>query len=214
MVEAVRLRNHVRIINISSSEVYGSAKIVPMREDHPLNPRTPYAASKISADAIFQSYAETFSLNIRTMRPFNMFGPRQNIRSYAGVIPIFVSKILKDEPLVIYGDGLQTRDFTFVKEATRAMVALADPRLDFTGVINIGTGVETNVLQIAEMVIRHMGVDGYPMSFVKKRVGDVDRHQADISKLRSVGVEQPAPIDQKQIGETVEYYQELLSNKS
>lgn len=206
VAEAVRLREDVRIINVSSSEVYGSAKTIPMSEEHVLHPRTPYAASKLSADAIFESYAETFKLNIKTVRPFNMFGPRQNMHSYAGVIPLFVSKILINEPLIIHGSGEQTRDFTFVEEAIKAMISLSDPKISFKGPVNIGTSVQTSVLQIATYITEYLNVVGYPTIFGERRMGDVEHHQADVSKLVELGISPPIPINIEQIGKTVDFY--------
>ena len=128
------------------------------------------------------------------------------MHSYAGVIPLFVSNILKQEPLIIHGNGNQTRDFTYVEEAIRAMIALSDPRIEFQGVVNIGTGIETSVLQIASMVIENMNVLGYPIVFTERRHGDVERHQADISKLIEIGVPPPMAIDNEQIAKTIDHY--------
>jgi UDP-glucose 4-epimerase len=212
LAETMRLFPEVKLINISSSEVYGTADQIPMSENHRINPLTAYAASKVSTDAIFSSYKESFGLDIETFRPFNMFGPRQNVLSYAGVIPKFILNIFNEIPLEISGDGSQTRDFTFVSEATATMVKVASSDCNFSGALNIGTGFETSVLQIAQMVKEVMGKNHHPITFTEKRKGDVMRHKADVTKLTQLGFAVPAPISLEQIERTVSYYASQIEN--
>ena len=113
--ELARLGCIGRLIHCSSSEVYGSARYVPMDEEHPHDSITPYAASKSGADRVVDSYVKTFGIHASTVRPFNNFGPRQNSGLYAGIIPIVIQRVLTGTPIEIHGDGEQTRDFTFVR---------------------------------------------------------------------------------------------------
>jgi UDP-glucose 4-epimerase len=117
--ELLRQGRFETLIHVSSSEAYGSAAYVPMDEVHPPVPSTPYAASKLAGDQIVLSYQHTFGLDAAIIRPFNNFGPRQNAGSYAGIIPIVVNRATRGEPIEIYGDGEQTRDFVFVRDTRR-----------------------------------------------------------------------------------------------
>ena len=110
------------LIHYSSSEAYGSLKYSPMNEEHPWNPTTPYAASKAAEDHLVFSYYHTFGIEIAIIRPFNNYGPRQNMGKYAGVIPLTIKRILNGEPPVIYGDGNQTRDYLYVTDTADASV--------------------------------------------------------------------------------------------
>ncbi|MEM2914344.1 MAG: NAD-dependent epimerase/dehydratase family protein, partial [Candidatus Bathyarchaeia archaeon] len=100
------------LIHFSSSEAYGSAQYVPMDEKHALNPTTPYGAAKAATDLLALSYFITFGNDVRIIRPFNNYGPRQNEKTYAGVIPTTIKRILSGQPPIIFGDGEQNRDFT------------------------------------------------------------------------------------------------------
>lgn len=183
--EAARLVGNLRIINISSSETFGSARYVPMDENHPYKPETPYAASKAAADLIFDSYSKTFGLSFLTLRPFNMFGPRQNKGSYAGVIPIVIDKLLNNDPIEVYGDGNQTRDFMFVKDSVEAAL-IAEK--NWSGLesfdLNIGTQVETSINNLIQMIAEILQIQSPKIIYKSKRKGDVDRHCADITKFK------------------------------
>jgi UDP-glucose 4-epimerase len=153
-----------------------------MKESHPLAPETPYAASKAASDLIFDSYSSTFGLKFLTLRPFNMFGPRQNRGSYAGVVPIFIDKILNREEVLIYGDGNQTRDFIFVKDSVLAMLKAEnawDGEESLT--LNIATGRETSVNQLLAMVSNCLNLEPTKVKHMMARDGDVMRHCGDSS---------------------------------
>src|SRR5262245_30382551 len=128
------------LVHCSSSEAYGSAIHIPMDEEHPLVPCTPYAASKAACDHIILSYRETYNIDTVIVRPFNNFGVRQNPGSYAGIIPIVVRRILRGDPIEIYGDGEQTRDFVFVQDTADAMVQIYEEGKTRGQVINIASG--------------------------------------------------------------------------
>src|SRR5439155_705099 len=111
----------------SSSEVYGTAESDPMDEEHPLNPRSPYAATKAGADRLAYSYFVTYGLPIVILRPFNNYGPRQH---WEKVVPRFVTSALSDEPLTVHGDGHASRDWLYVEDAAEAIVAAIEADLD------------------------------------------------------------------------------------
>ena len=120
VLEVARLYDATRVIHASTSEIYGSAQYVPIDEVHPLNAPHPYGASKIAADRMCYAYIHTFGLNISIMRLFNVFGPRQKDVGYGGVISIFTRRVLNNIPPIIYGDGKQTRDYTYITDAVNA----------------------------------------------------------------------------------------------
>lgn len=173
------------LIQFSSSEVYGSALYVPMNESHPQRPMTPYAASKLAADCLAISYYETFGMDISIPRPFNNFGPRQNDKNYAGVIPLTIKRILRGENPIIYGDGSQTRDFIFVEDTTKAIMEIYMLKITRGKIINIGSGQEVQIKKLIELITNLMG-SKLKIEYKPSRPGDVKRHKADISLAKKL----------------------------
>jgi UDP-glucose 4-epimerase len=184
------------LIQYSSSEAYGTARHVPMSETHPLNPETPYAASKAATDHLALSYARTFGMDVRVVRPFNTYGPRQNLGKYAGVIPLTLRRIINNEPVVIQGDGKQTRDFIYVSDTADATVRIAKSQRTRHEVINVASGKETSMIRIMNLLVKYTGYRK-KFRYVKARPGDVRRHCGDISKARKlIGFKPSVSIEQ------------------
>ena len=141
LLDAIRETPVERFILISSSEVYGTARYAPMDEEHPLEPRSPYAATKAGGDRLAYSYFVTYGLPIVIVRPFNNYGPRQHPEK---VIPRFVTQALRDEPLTIHGDGHASRDWLFVDDDAEAIEAVIAADIDMVAgeVVNVATGVD------------------------------------------------------------------------
>jgi UDP-glucose 4-epimerase len=176
-----------RLIYVSSSEVYGTAKYVPIDENHPLCPTTPYAASKAAGEFYVWSFYHTWRLPAIIVRPFNTYGPRCRIDRYCAVIPSFVKSLQLNEPIVVYGDGNQTRDFTYISDTVEGIVRAAECDELVGDMINIARGEEVAVNRIAEIVLNLMEMNGkIDQIFEKERPGDVRRHLADISKARKL----------------------------
>lgn len=156
MLEAARAHGTPRLVITSTSEVYGTAIRVPIDETHPVQAQSPYAASKIAADKLAESYHLSFSLPVVTLRPFNTFGPRQSARA---VIPTIISQLAADQPSVRLGALAPTRDFTFVTDVADAFVAVgAAPRDKVIGqVLNAGTGREIAIGDLAAVIASVMG---------------------------------------------------------
>ena len=175
LLDAIREAPVERFILISSSEVYGSAEAVPMDEEHPLNPRSPYAATKAGADRLAYSYHATYDLPIVIVRPFNNYGPRQHPEK---VIPRFVIQALADEPLTVHGDGSASRDWLYVEDDAEAIEAVIEADLDAVAgeVINVATGVDVEVARIADLVLELLGKPGSLKELVAERPGQVRRH--------------------------------------
>ena len=179
-IAAAASRNDVKkLLHISTSEVYGTAVRAPMDEDHPLNPCTPYAAAKAGADRLIYAYRETYKIPTVIIRPFNNYGPRQHLEK---MVPRFITSALCDEPLTVHGNGQMTRDWLYVRDTCEAVLhALRSD--DATGeVINLGTGVDTSVQAVAELILDIMGKPRTLIHHVTPRPGQVDRHIASTEK--------------------------------
>ena len=175
--------NVERFIHISSSEVYGTADREPMDEEHPLNPRSPYAATKAGAERLVYSYCCTYDLPVMTIRAFNNYGPNQHIEK---MLPRFITSAIKQVPLNIEGSGLQRRDWICTFDVSSAIDRILHiPNFDSikNQVINIGTGKAISVLEIAKMILKHFNLpeDRY-LKFVEDRPGQVDTHISSTEK--------------------------------
>ena len=201
------------LIHCSSSEAYGSAAYVPMDEDHPLLARTPYAAAKAAADLLEQSYQHTFGLDATIVRPFNNYGPRQNDQNYAGIIPIVVHRILEGKPPLIYGDGEQTRDYSFVKDVVDGMVRVVRTDAARGGVINLASGEEVTVNRLVRGIAAAMNYHG-PILYGPERPGDVRRHLADVSRARALIDYRPQTVLEDGLRQTVAWYLQKLTPAS
>ena len=157
----VARQNQVELfLNCSSSEVYGSANHIPMNEQHPLHPETPYASAKVAQDMYVYSYGRTYGLPWTTIRPFNMYGPNSHWQGHRGeLIPKMIVRAMNQMPLIIFGDGSQTRDFTFVKDAAKAVVTIAGEPASRNTSVNFCSGSETSIRQIAEMICKFFDLD-------------------------------------------------------
>jgi UDP-glucose 4-epimerase len=186
VLEVARIYDVKKVIHTSTSEVYGSAQYVPIDEKHPLDAPHPYGASKIAADRMCNAYVQTYGMNISILRFFNIFGPRQRDIGYGGVISIFTRRVLNNIPPVIYGDGRQTRDYTYIEDAIRAfdLILNHESRLE---PINIGSGKEVSIIDLANMIIDLCGKKGEikPVN-VEPRIGEVKQLIADAKKAKEI----------------------------
>lgn len=205
--ELVRQGYVEALIQLSSSEVYGTAKHVPMDEDHPREPETPYAASKAAADDVLLSYCRTFGINAMILRPFNNFGSRQNASAYAGVIPRVVGRLTQGLPIEIHGDGTQTRDFVSVGDTVAAILAVLRNEVVPGVAMNVATGVETSVNSLVSMILDVCGRADHPRVHTEPRIGDVRRHCGDPSLLERLTGYRPKPISAEALRDCVSWFQ-------
>ena len=182
LLDAIRETPVERFILISSSEVYGTAQRAPMDEEHPLNPCSPYAATKAGADRLAYAYWYTYGLPIVMVRPFNNYGARQHPEK---VVPRFITQALSEEPLTIHGDGHASRDWLFVEDDAEAIAAIIDaPIADVAGeVLNVATGVDISVEEVANRVLDVLGKPASLKEYVPERLGQVDRHIGTTDKM-------------------------------
>jgi len=174
-----------KFIYCSSSEVYGTAEYVPMSERHPTNPCTVYGASKLAGEAYTRAYYKTYGLKTVIIRPFNTYGPRSHHEGDAGeMIPKSIVRALNGQPILIFGDGSQTRDYTYVQDIARGLVEAAKCD-DLTGLtFNIGSNSEISIKQIAEMILEMIGTHSSQIEYLKNRPGDVLRLYADSTAFK------------------------------
>jgi dTDP-glucose 4,6-dehydratase len=156
-----------------------------MDEDHPLNPRSPYAATKAGADRLAYSYFVTYGLPIVIVRPFNNYGPRQHPEK---VVPRFITQALADEPLTIHGDGRATRDWLYVDDDAEAIEAVIEADLHRIAgqVINVATGRDISISQVADVVLEAVGRPASLKTHLPERPGQVDRHIGSTEKSRAL----------------------------
>lgn len=192
-------------IHISSSEVYGTALQTPMTEEHPLMPSTPYAAAKASADRLVYSYVVSYGIPAIIVRPFNIYGPHQHLEK---VIPRFITSVLLREPLTIHGRGDSSRDWLYVGDICHALERLLDA--DFETLkgetVNLGTGKNTTILDLAYMIMRNMDSEGYPITYIPERPGQVHKHVCDWRKASKLLEWKPQILLEQGIGQTISWY--------
>jgi len=180
-----------KLIHVSSSEAYGTAISIPMKERHPLFPHTIYAGSKAASEVYVRGFEKTEGLKMVIIRPFNSYGEYMRTDLYAAVIPKFFERVMKKRPLLISGTGEQTRDFTYVKDTCNGIM-LADQTENAIGdTFNIGQGKEASINEIGKKVIEEYNqISGKNLkgkiTYTKQRKGDVMRHLADISHARKI----------------------------
>lgn len=193
-----------KVIFSSSSSVYGDTPILPKKEDMPVNPQSPYAITKATGEMYCRVFQELYGLPTVCLRYFNVFGPRQDPTSqYAAVIPKFITSILNDESPVIFGDGEQSRDFSFIKHVVNANILSCES--DKTGVFNVACGRRITINELVDHINNILGKDVKP-SYVDSRAGDIKHSLADINKARGFGYN-PAGNFKDELAEVVRWFE-------
>lgn len=183
MLSAAREVGVERYVYVSTSEVYGTARTVPMTESHPTYPMTVYGASKLAGESYTRAFWETYHYPTVVVRPFNSYGLRSHHEGDSGeVIPKFLLRCMADKPLIIFGDGTQTRDFTFVEDSARGILLAGTSDKAVGETINIGSNHEITINDLAETVKTVVGKPNAEIIHDEPRPGDVLRLYADSSK--------------------------------
>ncbi len=185
VLEAARRAEVGRIVQTSTSEVYGTAQRIPIDEEHPLHPQSPYAATKVGSDQLALSYQRSFGTPVVIVRPFNTFGPRQSARA---VIPTIVMQALSRETIEL-GATDTTRDFLYVGDTVNGIMRCGTAEGIEGEVINLGTGIEVSITEVVQRVLRLLDRD-LPVGFDENRLrppdSEVERLVADITKARTL----------------------------
>ena len=206
LLTAARDHRVRRLVFASSSSVYGDTPTLPKHEDMPPEPLSPYAASKLAGEHFVRVFGITIGLSTVSLRYFNVFGPRQDPNSqYSAVIPLFITAVLAGKRPTIFGDGEQSRDFTFVDNVVQANLD-ACTRGDFRGeAMNVACGDRYSLLQLLSEVERITGAKASP-EFLPPRVGDVRDSMADIGKARAMLGFAPSVDFREGLERTVAFY--------
>jgi len=212
VLEAARAANVQRVIFAASSSAYGENPN-PWQESMPVLPRSPYAATKVAGEALLRAYSLSLNLDTCSLRYFNIFGPRQNANSaYAAVIAAFAKALLAGQQPIIFGDGLQSRDFTFVHNAVHANLLAARYNKPLEGaVINVGCGHQISVNQLAEVIAKSLGRPDLKPLHHPERAGDIKHSFADLSRARSILNYSPIVDFEPGLKETMDWYKSVLA---
>lgn len=217
VLEAARRAGVKRVVLAASSSAYGDTEVLPKVESMTPNPTSPYGISKLAAELLARVWSETYGLDTASLRYFNVFGPRQHADSgYAAVVPAFAKRLLAGQRPVIFGDGQQTRDFTFVTNAVVAtLLAGARPEPLAGAVINVGSGTRTSVLELAQLMAEQLVESDDTMAHEPEhrpmRTGDVEHSLADISLARKVLDYEPVVTLRHGLAEACVWYRQTMS---
>lgn len=207
VLQAARRAGVGKVVYSSSAAIFGELKQLPIREDHPVEPDSPYGASKLAGEKQCLAFGRLFDLEVVCLRYFNVYGVNQRYDAYGNVIPIFAHRLLKGQPLVIYGDGEQTRDFVHVDDVVRANIAAAlAPGV--TGAFNIGSGTAVTINRLAELM-RTFVPSPVAIEHGPARPGDVRHSRAEIAAAREALGFRP----QVQLEGGLRAYQEWVSTQ-
>jgi len=212
VLEATRRYDIKRLVHAGSSEIYGDPVHVPINEKNELNPRSPYAAAKASAEHLLQSYYHSYNLPVVNSRFFNIYGPRQGLDQ---AIPKFILQALNNKKITIYGKGNQTRDYTFVKDAVNGYALLGiKPKIEGK-TINFGTGKEIQIKDLASLILKLTNSKSKLVFDKKLRSGETPRLLCNPKLAKDVLNWKPTVTLEKGLLETIEYFRDktkLISN--
>jgi UDP-glucose 4-epimerase len=206
VLEAARRHGNVHTVVASSSSVYGANPTIPKHEGLATLPLSPYAASKLATESYALAYASSFALPVVAFRFFNVFGPLQSAgHAYAAVVPTFVTAALEGRPLVVHGDGRQTRDFTYVDTVTDVLTRAVEGGVTHDGPVNLAFGTRTDLLTLIGLLESILGHE-LAVQHVDARAGDVRHSQADSSRLRALFPDVEPPALRDALRATVEWF--------
>lgn len=209
VLKAAKENEVKKVIFASSAAVYGETPDLPKTEKMSLNPKSTYAITKVDGECFCKLYNDSFGLPTVSARFFNVFGERQDPKSsYASAIPLFISKCIKNNPISVYGDGTQTRDFIYVKDLVRALILLMGKGV---GVFNIGYGKALDINTLVRFIKSKLNSSS-EIHYVTERPGEVKYSFSSIDKLRSIGFIPDFSLE-KGLENTIEYYDRLNSKK-
>jgi len=202
----LRNKNNIeKFVHISTSEVYGTAESIKMDENEPLNPCSPYAAAKCGADRLVYSYFTTYDIPAVIVRPFNNYGPYQHLEK---VIPRFITSCILNEELTVHGDGSASRDWLHVSDHCVALDKILHTDINNIAgeVINLGTGIDMSISDIAKLIVDEMEYDPSKIITIGDRPGQVFRHTCDYSKAHEIIGWTPAVGFNDGIREIIDWY--------
>jgi len=209
ILEAAKKNPGCKVVLSTSAANYGANQILPKVETMSPEPMNPYAITKLDGEYYLKMYLDQYKVPTTSLRYFNAFGPRQIPKSaYAAAVPIFINKALQNQPITIYGDGLQTRDFIYVKDVVKANMLASQVGSE---TYNVALGHSSSVLELAENIIKITNSKS-EIQFLDERPGDIKHSKADPLKFNQLGFK-PGYSIEKALEETIEFYDLELRNK-
>ncbi len=185
ILNTARKNDIEKIIFASSASVYGDSPTLPKREDMRRLPLSPYGVSKLACEAYIQSYHHVYGLNASCLRYFNIYGPRQRDSPYSGVIAIWVGRIIRNEDLIIFGDGENIRDFTYVKDVVQANLLAAEHEIGGE-ILNIACGSPITMTELAKLMLKLTNKENLKIEYTDPRPGDILHSYGDMSKAKKL----------------------------
>lgn len=205
ILNAARKRNVDKVIFASSSSVYGDTPTLPKKEDMPRIPISPYGVSKLACEAYMQIFHNIYGIKTVSLRYFNVYGPRQQDSPYSGVIAIWLGRILSNRDLVIYGNGKQSRDFTYIKDVVQANILAAEN--DISGeILNLGSGSPITLEYLANLMLKITNKRDLKIIYQDPRPGDILHSYADIAKANKLLKFQPKYSQEEGLRDYFEWY--------
>jgi nucleoside-diphosphate-sugar epimerase len=199
-----------RLVFAASSSAYGDTPTLPKHEGMATNPLSPYALQKVIGEQYLQMFTRLYGLETVSIRYFNVFGPRQDPNSpYSGVIAVFATSVLENRPPTIYGDGEQTRDFTYVANVVDGVLKACEAPRASGEVINVATGGRISLNELFEVMRKLVGADVRP-NYGEARAGDVRDSQADITKARELLGYEPIVSFEDGLRQTIDWYRTVI----
>jgi len=205
ILNSARKNDIEKIIFASSSSVYGDEPSLPKKEDMKKNPKSPYAVSKLASEGYLQVYNHLYGLNTTILRYFNVYGPRQKDSPYSGVIAIWLGRIIRNEDLVIFGDGQNSRDFTYIKDIIKANI-LANKYDNPGEVFNIGANSPIKLIDLAKLMLKITNKENLKVIHSDPRPGDILYSYADISKAKELLKFEPEFIQEHGLRTYLKWY--------
>lgn len=205
VLECAAEENVKKIVVASSMDVYGEPEYLPVDETHPLKTKSPYGLSKIFGEKLCERFNKDHVIECVALRYFNTYGIRQTPSSYVGVITTFINKALRKEPLTIYGDGSQIRDYVWVNDVADANILAM--KSGIKGIFNVGSGSQYSVNQIADMIIKKLGGR---KEYLPRPAGDIDKIVSDISKAKKLLGYSPKGRLSEILPELIDWWKERL----
>ena len=212
VLNAARRMDVEKIIYASSSSVYGDTPTLPKREDMRRLPISPYGVAKLACEAYMQVYHQVYGLKTTSLRYFNVFGPRQKDSTYSGVIAIWLGNIIRNEDLTIFGDGTNSRDFTYIKDVIQANLLAA--KNDVSGeIFNIGAGSPISLTELAKLILKITNKENLKIIYTEPRPGDIIHSYADISKVKKLLKFEPKYNQEQGLKEYFKWYNNKYGTK-
>ena len=205
ILNAVRKCDVEKLIFASSSAVYGDTPTLPKQEDMKRIPISPYGVSKLACEAYMQAFNHVYGTNTIALRYFNVFGPRQRDSTYSGVIAIWLGRILRGENPIIYGDGTNSRDFTFVQDVVNANILAGESNASGEA-INVGAGSPISLTNLAKLILKLTNKNNLDIDYADPRPGDILHSYADISKAKELLNFEPKYDQEAGLREYLHYY--------